>query len=328
MAAFEAQLRIAVQSIRLIVLVAVTGLLVPAVACSGVQERDKESYRYGYEEISVSARTLREALRATDAQLGGNQDDSERTVCETSTDGLPLVSGPSPEYVESDVIEGCIDALLESTDTRAAATTTASPSRTAAATNTPPASTTAVTSTGATGHATTINDYREQAGITMLPITGNDTLPGAPLVKLPPIPGWKASDNRPPDTFGQIVSADPRFASDPPTITAVYVRLTGNYSADLILQYAPNSLKNLREFQASSENPNENLKGYRATGLSGSYVSDDGARKLIAQKTVVIPGRGGLYVLFLRLLAANDSTQASVATEAFRTINTETEIAL
>jgi hypothetical protein len=171
---------------------------------------------------------------------------------------------------------------------------------------------------------TTIADYIRQNGITETAVTRRGDPPGSPYLNLPSPPGWKDSGHAPSSAYGQIMSTDPRFAVDPPTITAIFARLTGDVDADSLLRYAPNELKNLPGYQAEREGP-DTLKGYQAYGISGTYLKD-GVRRVIAQKTVVIPGRDGMYVLQLNLNAANDGTQASVATEAFRDINNNTVI--
>jgi hypothetical protein len=74
-------------------------------------------------------------------------------------------------------------------------------------------------------------------------------------------------------------------------------KLTGDVDQAKILEYAPGELKNLPGFEGGDGDSNT-LSGFDAYQLGGSYVKD-GAKRMIAQKTVVIPGQGGAFVLQL-----------------------------
>lgn len=178
--------------------------------------------------------------------------------------------------------------------------------------------------TESSGKNFTIADYIKQNGFTATPIVKSGDPPGAPILNLPSPPGWRDSGNTPSHAYGQIVPTDPAFASDPPTITAIYSRLTGDVDVDALLRYAPNELKNLPGYQPD-KNRADTLAGYRAVALSGSYLKD-GVQRVVGQKTAVVPGRNGVYVLQLSLETAFDNAQASAATEAFRVINDQTVI--
>lgn len=171
----------------------------------------------------------------------------------------------------------------------------------------------------------TIADYIKQNGITETPVVKSGDLPGAPILHLPSPPGWKDSGNTPSYAYGQIVPTDPAFAADPPTITAIYSRLTGAANAERILGYAPGELRNLPGFIADGEVRDGPLGGFSGKTFAGTY-SKNGVRRLIGQRTIVIPGRDGLYVLQLNMDSAQDSARLQVIKEAFAELNTKTTI--
>ena len=59
---------------------------------------------------------------------------------------------------------------------------------------------------------------------------------------------------------------------------------------------APGELANLPSWESLGEPNKSTLSGFDAVQLGGNYVKD-GKKRIIAQKTVVIPGKDGLYVL-------------------------------
>jgi hypothetical protein len=62
------------------------------------------------------------------------------------------------------------------------------------------------------------------------------------------------------------------------------------------LEYAPGELENLNQFKAFGEPQKKAFSGFDAVQLGGTYVKD-GKQRLVGQKTVVIPGKDGTYVL-------------------------------
>lgn len=146
------------------------------------------------------------------------------------------------------------------------------------------------------GKNETIADYIKEAGITETPVKRGD--PGTPTLDLPIPAGWAdAGAKVPPYAWGAIVSTDPTMAADPPSIVALMSKLTGNVDPAKILEYAPGELKNLPGFEGS-DGDKSTLGGFDAYQIGGSYVKD-GAKRMIAQKTVVIPGQDGVFVLQL-----------------------------
>jgi hypothetical protein len=178
-------------------------------------------------------------------------------------------------------------------DTKSAPSPSASSSSSSSATKSS-SSEAPTTSTQAAGKNETIADYIKQNGITETPVKRGD--PGTPTLDLPVPAGWKdAGAKTPAYAWGAIVYADPATASDPPSIVALMSKLTGNVDPAKILQYAPGELKNLPGFQGSDGNAST-LAGFNAYQLGGSYEKG-GVKRMIAQKTVVIPGKDGIFVL-------------------------------
>ncbi|MDT5124623.1 MAG: hypothetical protein QOH54_267 [Mycobacterium sp.] len=146
------------------------------------------------------------------------------------------------------------------------------------------------------GKNETIADYIKESGITETPVKRGE--PGTPTVDLPIPAGWEDAGAKTPDyAWGAIVSTDPTMAADPPSIVALMSKLTGDVDPAKILEYAPGELKNLPGFEGGDGNTST-LGGFDAYQIGGSYVKD-GAKRMIAQKTVVIPSKGDVFVLQL-----------------------------
>jgi hypothetical protein len=143
----------------------------------------------------------------------------------------------------------------------------------------------------------TIADYIKQSGITETPVKRGD--PGSPTVDLPTPAGWEDAGPRTPAyAWGAILfTGDPAMATDPPTIVALMSKLTGDVDPAKIIEYAPGELKNLPGFEGGNGNTGK-LSGFEAFQIGGTYVRD-GVKRMIAQKTVVIPGADALFVLQL-----------------------------
>ena len=93
-------------------------------------------------------------------------------------------------------------------------------------------------------------------------------------------------------------SSRPANPADPPTISALFSKLTGDVDPAKIIQYAPNELMGLPGYQGTGNGQASTLGGFQAWQLNGTYQKD-GKTRAVAQKTVVIPGQGALYVLQL-----------------------------
>ncbi len=124
--------------------------------------------------------------------------------------------------------------------------------------------------------------------------------------------------------YGGIVLAQPANPADPPTVVALLSKLTGAVDPAKIIQYAPGELQNLPGYQGSSNGTASTLSGFQAWQLSGTYQKD-GKTRTVAQKTVVIPGQGAVYVLQLNADAL-ESDQGPLM-DATNVIDDQTTIA-
>jgi Probable lipoprotein LpqN len=171
-------------------------------------------------------------------------------------------------------------------------TTTPSSTSTSSATTT---KTTTSTSAQASGTNQTIADYIKQNGIQETMIT-HDT-PGAPTIDLPVPDGWKVLPESTDAPYGGVAFNTPTDPNDPPKIIAIVEKLTGNVDADKLLAVAPGEVKNLQGYDGN-DGEKSTLSGFPAYQLGGDYTKD-GTPRVVAQKTVVIQGKDGVYVLQL-----------------------------
>jgi hypothetical protein len=112
-------------------------------------------------------------------------------------------------------------------------------------------------------------------------------------------PGWQdAGPSTPEGAYGTIFASDPALAADPPTIIALVAKLTGNVDPAKIIEFAPGEIQNLPGYEGSGKGTPSQLGGFDGTVIGGTYTKG-GAKRAIAQKTIVIPGKDGLYVLQL-----------------------------
>jgi hypothetical protein len=147
----------------------------------------------------------------------------------------------------------------------------------------------------AAGPNKTIQDYITENQIVETPIRRGD--PGSPTIDLPIPPGWSDAGPSTPDwAYSAMVYDQPQVPDDPPRITAIVFKLTGNVDPEQILAYAPGELRNLPGFEPLTSGNRNPLSGFDAAQLSGNYMKD-GAKRVIGRNTVVIPGKDGLYVL-------------------------------
>lgn len=148
--------------------------------------------------------------------------------------------------------------------------------------------------------------------------------PGAPTIDLPFPDGWKdAGADTPEWAYGAIIYAGPESAEYTPSIVALVSKLTGNVDPQTIIEVAGGELKNLPGYTGSNDGMASTLSGFSAYQLGGTWVSD-GQTKIVAQKTVVIPGRDGLYVL--QLNADGVESQMDIVVAATDIIDSETRI--
>ncbi|OCB44193.1 hypothetical protein A5721_22310 [Mycobacterium vulneris] len=168
----------------------------------------------------------------------------------------------------------------------------------------------------------TINDYITENKIAETPFKPND--PGTPDFDFPFPPGWSSAGDKTPDwAYGAIVYDQPADPADPPFVIAIASKLTGNVDAAEVLEYAPGMLKNLPDYKSVMDPEKSTLGGFDAVRSAGTYTHNGEAR-VIAQKTVVIPGTDALFVL--QLNADAPEGQKDVVIDAAKIIDEQTKI--
>jgi hypothetical protein len=174
----------------------------------------------------------------------------------------------------------------------------------------------------AEGPNPSIASYIKDNGITETAVHMGD--PGAPKIDLPVPDGWEpAGENTPDWAYGAIICTGPEAAEYTPSIVALVSKLTGNVDPQKIIDLAPGELNNLPGYKAMNEGATSTLGEYPAYQLGGTWESE-GKTKIVAQKTVVIPGSDGLYVLQLNADGLKD--QADIVSAATDAIDSGTTI--
>lgn len=191
-----------------------------------------------------------------------------------------------------------------------------------------PSPTSAAESTGATGRPRlegpnkTINDYIDENNISETSFKPND--PGTPNFDFPFPPDWSDAGERTPEwAYGAIVYDKPLDPADPPAMVAIASKLTGSVDPAKILEYAPGQLLNLPGFTPLGDPEKSTLGGFQAVQSAGTYTYE-GKSRVIAQKTVVIPGNGALFAL--QLNADAPEPQEAVVIDAAKVIDEQTKI--
>lgn len=176
--------------------------------------------------------------------------------------------------------------------------------------------------TDGSGPNETIASYIQENGIQETPIQRGD--PGSPTIDLPFPDGWEdAGADTPEWAYGAIVYTGPEAAEYTPSIVALVSKLTGDVDPQRIIDVAGGELQNLPGYEGWNEGAVSTLGDYPAFQLGGTWVQD-GLTKIVAQKTVVIPGSDGLYVLQLNADGIED--QADIVSAATDVIDSETVI--
>lgn len=148
----------------------------------------------------------------------------------------------------------------------------------------------------APGPNPTIASYIEENGIVEVAVSPGD--PGAPTINLPVPDGWEplSGEDKPEWAYGAIAYTGPEGEEYTPSLVAIVSKLTGNVDPQAIIDLASGELNNLPGYSPLNEGDTSTLGEYPAFQLGGTWESD-GQTKIIAQKTVVIPGQDGVYVL-------------------------------
>jgi hypothetical protein len=168
----------------------------------------------------------------------------------------------------------------------------------------------------------TIQQYVEDNGITSTPVRIGD--PGAPKIVIALPKGWSdLGPDTPEWAYGAVRADKSPNPDDPPTITVLLSKLTGNVDPAKILEYAPGELRNLPSYVAANKPITDKLSGFDAVQLAGLYERD-GTQRTIAQKTVVIPANDAVYVLQMNADALKSDAIALI--QATDVIDKETKI--
>jgi hypothetical protein len=174
----------------------------------------------------------------------------------------------------------------------------------------------------AKGPNPTIASYIAENNIQETPVKRGD--PGSPTIDLPIPDGWEPAGTDTPDwAYGAIVYTGPDAGDYTPSLVALVSKLTGNVDPQKIIDLAPGELNNLPGWKAMNEGQASTLGEYPAYQLGGTWTQD-GQTKIVAQKTVVIPGSDGLYVLQLNADGLED--QKEIIGAATDVIDTDTKI--
>jgi Probable lipoprotein LpqN len=201
-----------------------------------------------------------------------------------------------------------------SRNTQSSATTTASTAK--------PRAKVAPRTQNAPGPGPTIATYIQDNGIVETPVNRGD--PGAPTVNMPIPGGWADAGQDTPDwAYSAIIFTGAEAGDYTPSIVALLSKLTGNVDQQKVLALAPAELNNLPGFKPMGAGSASTLSGFPAYQLGGTWVQD-GQTKLVAQKTVVIPGKDGVYVLQLNADGLQD--QLGTVSPATTTVDDQTTI--
>ncbi|MFN6552079.1 LpqN/LpqT family lipoprotein [Mycolicibacterium septicum] len=196
------------------------------------------------------------------------------------------------------------------------------PTTSAGATSAPTTTSAAAERPNITGPHKTINDYITENKIAETPFKPDD--PGTPDFDFPFPPDWSsAGDKTPAWAYGAIVYDKPVDPADPPAIIAIASKLAGDVDAAEILEYAPGMSQNLPDYKSVMDPEKSTLGGCEASRSAGTYTHN-GEVRVIAQKTVVIPGNDALFVL--QLNADAPEGQKDVVIDAAKIIDEQTKI--
>lgn len=196
------------------------------------------------------------------------------------------------------------------------------PTTSAGATSAPTTTSAAAERPNITGPHKTINDYITENKIAETPFKPDD--PGTPDFDFPFPPDWSsAGDKTPAWAYGAIVYDKPADPADPPAIIAIASKLAGDVDAAEILEYAPGMSQNLPDYKSVMDPEKSTLGGFEAIRSAGTYTHN-GEVRVIAQKTVVIPGNDALFVL--QLNADAPEGQKDVVIDAAKIIDEQTKI--
>ena len=108
-------------------------------------------------------------------------------------------------------------------------------------------------------------------------------------------------------------------------IVAVVSKLTGNVDPTEVLQHPSADLLDPSGYQPSGDPSPGRVSGFDAVQWSATYVKS-GTKRIVTQKTVVIPDNGAVFVLQIK--ADVPDGQDNVLMAATEVINEQTVISL
>ncbi len=228
------------------------------------------------------------------------------------------ISGAAIAIVATSVtLAGC--GSSPSSDNKAATNTSASASAGTSAKPQPKVA----TRINADGPNPTIAGYFKDSHITATPVHKGD--PGAPTINFPIPDGWAdAGPDTPPTAYWAIIDRGPEAAKYTPSIVATVSKLDGDVDPQKLIELAAGATKNLPGFQPHGDGAEDNLGGFPAYQLGGTWTHD-GQLKAVADKVVVINGKDDvIYLLELNADALPD--QVEKALPATITIDEKTTI--
>jgi hypothetical protein len=168
----------------------------------------------------------------------------------------------------------------------------------------------------------TLASYFKDSKITATPVHRGD--PGAPTINLPVPDGWAdAGPDTPAGAYWAIVDNGPETAKYTPSIVATVSKLDGDVDPQKLIELAGGALKNLPGFKQMGDGNEDNLAGFPAYQLGGTWTQD-GQERAVADKVVVINGNDNIYVLELNADCLPD--QVPQALPATITIDEKTTI--
>ncbi|MBJ8337936.1 LpqN/LpqT family lipoprotein [Antrihabitans sp. YC3-6] len=142
----------------------------------------------------------------------------------------------------------------------------------------------------------TIADYIVDNDITETVVHSGDA--GSPTVGLPIPDGWEDANDKAPDVaYGAILYSGPEAGEYPVTVIAIMSKLDGNVDPDELLSFARGELQNLPGFEPLAEGTKTTFNDFPAFEYGGTYKGDNGETLISAQKTVVVEGSDGTYVM-------------------------------
>ena len=174
----------------------------------------------------------------------------------------------------------------------------------------------------AQGPNPSIASYFDQSHITATPVHKGD--PGAPTINFPIPDGWAdAGPDTPATAYWAIVDNGPEAAKYTPSIVATLSKLDGDVDPQKLIELAAGATKNLPGFKQMGDGNEDNLGGFPAYQLGGTWTQD-GQTKAVADKVVVINGNDNIYLLELNADCLPD--QVEKALPATVTIDEKTTI--